>query len=231
MRPTLRRTRSCQLCADIPTASEKCQQEKRKTVNGEDILFAMTSLGFENYSEALKIYLSKYREVCAAPDMACGYSPGSKACPRGILTKRSLSQTVAKTKAGPEVKEATAPVGLALPASRRAMPVLRLATAISMRKVVITAQQARPIKPSRPRSCISLPCQLAIWLLAAISTSDAAAMCVAIADHRLALFVYIRALRFLPRPGAGSSTWVPYGFWWRGSYNMAKGMIVRAEEN
>jgi nuclear transcription Y subunit beta len=32
-------------------------------VNGEDILFAMTSLGFENYAEALKIYLSKYREV------------------------------------------------------------------------------------------------------------------------------------------------------------------------
>ncbi|KAF2281266.1 uncharacterized protein EI97DRAFT_364719, partial [Westerdykella ornata] len=43
-------------------ASEKCQQEKRKTVNGEDILFAMTSLGFENYAEALKIYLSRYRE-------------------------------------------------------------------------------------------------------------------------------------------------------------------------
>ncbi|KAK7431097.1 hypothetical protein QQZ08_002378 [Neonectria magnoliae] len=43
-------------------SSEKCQQEKRKTVNGEDILFAMTSLGFENYAEALKVYLSKYRE-------------------------------------------------------------------------------------------------------------------------------------------------------------------------
>ncbi|OAA37238.1 CCAAT-binding protein subunit HAP3 [Metarhizium rileyi] len=52
-------------CADLyifPLASEKCQQEKRKTVNGEDILFAMTSLGFENYAEALKVYLSKYRE-------------------------------------------------------------------------------------------------------------------------------------------------------------------------
>jgi nuclear transcription Y subunit beta len=47
------------------SASEKCQQEKRKTVNGEDILFAMTSLGFENYAEALKVYLSKYREVGA----------------------------------------------------------------------------------------------------------------------------------------------------------------------
>ncbi|KAK4990499.1 transcriptional activator hap3 [Elasticomyces elasticus] len=47
-------------------ASEKCQQEKRKTVNGEDILFAMTSLGFENYSEALKIYLARYRETLVA---------------------------------------------------------------------------------------------------------------------------------------------------------------------
>lgn len=47
----------------LHAASEKCQQEKRKTVNGEDILFAMTSLGFENYAEALKIYLTKYREV------------------------------------------------------------------------------------------------------------------------------------------------------------------------
>jgi len=45
------------------TAAEKCAQEKRKTVNGEDILFAMTSLGFENYAEALKIYLARYREV------------------------------------------------------------------------------------------------------------------------------------------------------------------------
>jgi pre-mRNA-splicing factor ATP-dependent RNA helicase DHX38/PRP16 len=47
-------------------ASEKCQQEKRKTVNGEDILYAMTSLGFENYAEALKIYLAKYRETQSA---------------------------------------------------------------------------------------------------------------------------------------------------------------------
>jgi Histone-like transcription factor (CBF/NF-Y) and archaeal histone len=50
-------------------ASEKCHQEKRKTVNGEDIIFAMTSLGFENYAEVLKIYLAKYRDVtpCSLP--------------------------------------------------------------------------------------------------------------------------------------------------------------------
>lgn len=44
-------------------ASERCHQEKRKTINGEDILFAMTNLGFDNYIESLKIYLQKYREV------------------------------------------------------------------------------------------------------------------------------------------------------------------------
>lgn len=43
-------------------ASDRCQQEKRKTINGEDILFAMNALGFDNYVEPLKIYLQKYRE-------------------------------------------------------------------------------------------------------------------------------------------------------------------------
>ncbi|KAF2013167.1 hypothetical protein BU24DRAFT_372330 [Aaosphaeria arxii CBS 175.79] len=56
-------------------ASEKCQQEKRKTVNGEDILFAMTSLGFENYAEALKIYLSRYREVSCRTFISPLFSP------------------------------------------------------------------------------------------------------------------------------------------------------------
>ena len=48
---------------DLILASDRCQQEKRKTINGEDILWAMQSLGFENYTEALKIYLGEYREV------------------------------------------------------------------------------------------------------------------------------------------------------------------------
>lgn len=43
-------------------ASDNCLGEKRKTINGEDILLAMTALGFENYSEVLKIYLTKYRQ-------------------------------------------------------------------------------------------------------------------------------------------------------------------------
>ncbi|KAH7533500.1 nuclear transcription factor Y subunit B-3 [Ziziphus jujuba] len=44
-------------------ASDKCQREKRKTINGDDLLWAMTTLGFEDYVEPLKIYLQKYREL------------------------------------------------------------------------------------------------------------------------------------------------------------------------
>jgi len=88
-------------------ASEKCQQEKRKTVNGEDILFAMTSLGFENYAEALKIYLSRYREIG-------GTRPSSQ-----IRT----SQPAASTQAGPAAQ--TAQVQMPpppLPTASRRMP-------------------------------------------------------------------------------------------------------------
>ncbi|KAL1567992.1 nuclear transcription factor Y subunit B-1-like [Salvia divinorum] len=43
-------------------ASDKCQREKRKTVNGDDLLWAMTTLGFDDYVVPLKDYLSTYRE-------------------------------------------------------------------------------------------------------------------------------------------------------------------------
>eukprot|EP01018_Ginkgo_biloba_P024653 Gb_07137 [translate_table: standard] len=44
-------------------ASDKCQREKRKTINGDDLLWAMSTLGFEDYIEPLKAYLLMYREM------------------------------------------------------------------------------------------------------------------------------------------------------------------------
>nr|XP_043608803.1 nuclear transcription factor Y subunit B-1-like [Erigeron canadensis]XP_043608809.1 nuclear transcription factor Y subunit B-1-like [Erigeron canadensis]XP_043608816.1 nuclear transcription factor Y subunit B-1-like [Erigeron canadensis]XP_043608823.1 nuclear transcription factor Y subunit B-1-like [Erigeron canadensis]XP_043608831.1 nuclear transcription factor Y subunit B-1-like [Erigeron canadensis]XP_043608838.1 nuclear transcription factor Y subunit B-1-like [Erigeron canadensis] len=44
-------------------ASDKCQKEKRKTINGDDLLWAMATLGFEDYIEPLKVYLNRYREM------------------------------------------------------------------------------------------------------------------------------------------------------------------------
>ncbi|CAN0464594.1 unnamed protein product, partial [Hapterophycus canaliculatus] len=48
----------CWITAD---ASDKCQDEKRKTINGEDIICSMDTLGFDEYIEPLKVYLAKYR--------------------------------------------------------------------------------------------------------------------------------------------------------------------------
>lgn len=44
-------------------ACEKCLSERRKTINGDDLLHAMTTLGFEKYIESLRLYLQRYREV------------------------------------------------------------------------------------------------------------------------------------------------------------------------
>jgi histone H3/H4 len=46
-------------------AAERCLSEKRKTIGGEDILYAMGTLGFDNYTETLKIHLAKLRAVSA----------------------------------------------------------------------------------------------------------------------------------------------------------------------
>lgn len=51
-------------------ACEKCKTEKRKTINGEDIIFSVNILGFEKYVEILKLYLGKYREALKGVDKA-----------------------------------------------------------------------------------------------------------------------------------------------------------------
>ncbi|CAD6332797.1 unnamed protein product [Miscanthus lutarioriparius] len=43
-------------------ASDKCMKERRKTINGDDIIWSLGTLGFEEYVEPLKIYLKNYRE-------------------------------------------------------------------------------------------------------------------------------------------------------------------------
>ncbi|XP_030533402.1 nuclear transcription factor Y subunit B-3-like [Rhodamnia argentea] len=53
-------------------ASDKCQREKRKTINGDDLLWAMTTLGFEEYVEPLKVYLQKFREIEGEKTAAMG---------------------------------------------------------------------------------------------------------------------------------------------------------------
>ncbi|XP_006004191.1 nuclear transcription factor Y subunit beta isoform X2 [Latimeria chalumnae] len=87
-------------------ASERCHQEKRKTINGEDILFAMSTLGFDSYVEPLKLYLQKFREAMkgekgiATVAGADGLSeeladePFANQLPAGLITADGQQQNV-----------------------------------------------------------------------------------------------------------------------------------------
>ncbi|CAF93894.1 unnamed protein product, partial [Tetraodon nigroviridis] len=87
-------------------ASERCHQEKRKTINGEDILFAMSTLGFDMYVEPLKLYLQKFREAMKGEKGIPGVSVGdnlgeeltddsfTNPLPAGIITADGQQQNV-----------------------------------------------------------------------------------------------------------------------------------------
>jgi histone H3/H4 len=66
-------------------ASDKCQREKRKTINGDDLLWAMTTLGFEDYIEPLKLYLHKFREL-EGEKLATGAAGSSASQPQRETT-------------------------------------------------------------------------------------------------------------------------------------------------
>ncbi|KAK2652696.1 hypothetical protein Ddye_012552 [Dipteronia dyeriana] len=44
-------------------ANDRCQREQRKTITAEDVLWAMSKLGFDDYIEPLTMYLHRYREM------------------------------------------------------------------------------------------------------------------------------------------------------------------------
>ena len=44
-------------------ACEKCTNDKRRTINGQDLIYAMRQLGFERYLENIELYYDKYLET------------------------------------------------------------------------------------------------------------------------------------------------------------------------
>ena len=41
-------------------ACDKCTADKRRTINGNDLIYAMRQLGFERYVENIELYYEKY---------------------------------------------------------------------------------------------------------------------------------------------------------------------------
>ena len=44
-------------------ASDKCRKERRKTVNGDDVCWALETLGFDDFAGPIRRYLHRYREI------------------------------------------------------------------------------------------------------------------------------------------------------------------------
>lgn len=59
-------------------ANERCQREQRKTITAEDVLWAMSRLGFDDYVEPLSVYLHRYREF-EGEARGVGLAPGAPA--------------------------------------------------------------------------------------------------------------------------------------------------------
>ncbi|CAI9106202.1 OLC1v1005295C1 [Oldenlandia corymbosa var. corymbosa] len=54
-------------------ANERCLREQRKTITAEDVLWAMSKLGFDDYIEPLTLYLHRLREFDAAAAAPAGF--------------------------------------------------------------------------------------------------------------------------------------------------------------
>ncbi|XP_033136878.1 nuclear transcription factor Y subunit B-6 [Brassica rapa] len=67
-------------------ANERCQREQRKTITAEDVLWAMSKLGFDDYIEPLTLYLHRYRELEGDRGVNCGV--GSVSMTNGMVVKR-----------------------------------------------------------------------------------------------------------------------------------------------
>eukprot|EP00347_Sterkiella_histriomuscorum_P013355 403365034 len=51
-------------------ACDKCKNDKRKTINGEDLIYSLYQLGFERYLENLHLYYGKYKAAQKHSDKA-----------------------------------------------------------------------------------------------------------------------------------------------------------------
>lgn len=56
-------------------AAHQCKREKRKTMNGDDLLAAMQHLGFVQYVQPLNMYLMRYRSCQAAEKEQWAHAP------------------------------------------------------------------------------------------------------------------------------------------------------------
>lgn len=81
-------------------ASEKCKAEKRKTISGDDVLWALETLSFGEYLPALRIFLQKYRDAEEAAAGKGGGGGAGAAGGGGSAAKRAKTAAAAAAEGG-----------------------------------------------------------------------------------------------------------------------------------
>ncbi|XP_060186646.1 nuclear transcription factor Y subunit B-6-like [Lycium barbarum] len=79
-------------------ANDRCQREQRKTIMAEDMLWAMSKLGFDDYIEPLTLYLHRYRE-CDGGDRSSLRGELLLMKPRGVVVDPAASSSIANNMA------------------------------------------------------------------------------------------------------------------------------------
>lgn len=73
-------------------ASDKCRKERRKTVNGDDVCWALEALGFDDFAGPLRRYLHRYREVEGDQRAINANHQDHKATNSGAIAKTNFDQ-------------------------------------------------------------------------------------------------------------------------------------------
>ncbi|EFJ17554.1 CCAAT-box binding factor HAP3 [Selaginella moellendorffii] len=68
------------ICFVTGIAADRCTKEKRKTINGDDILKALQQLGFAEHAEIVRVYFE--RKVAQEAAAAAAAAAGGKAATR-----------------------------------------------------------------------------------------------------------------------------------------------------
>ncbi|CAI9116031.1 OLC1v1017075C1 [Oldenlandia corymbosa var. corymbosa] len=105
-------------------ANDRCQREHRKTITAEDVLWAMSKLGFDDYIEPLTLYLQRHREfddAAALGDHQHHHRAGAGSSSDALLGKRSAAVAAA---GGGEHHPPASGIDLAPPAGGPPPPVM-----------------------------------------------------------------------------------------------------------
>ncbi|KAH8051699.1 hypothetical protein JL722_10526 [Aureococcus anophagefferens] len=127
--------------------------DKRKTINGGDVLTALQSLGFDRYDEPLRIFLEKYREkVKLEPDATSAREAGPQGRRRRARRRRRRGEPPRADVPRAAAADDAADVAAGVAARPSVAPVVAAPASPAVASVLDAVLPAPPLSPTQPTS-------------------------------------------------------------------------------